>query len=113
MGPYTSIFLRIVSIYNNVFQIYYLSMTTVCIGCCEIGELRQQLLDYQTRLIEAEMKLNQMKHDLSFKQTRLNLTEQQLVATETELVKKTTSCATMCKRVEDEVKNRQDIRNSR
>ena len=88
-------------------------MANFCIGCCEVGELRQNLLNYQTRLIEAEMKLEQMKKELSFKDTKLNLTEQQLVATETELVRKTTSCATLCNRIEDEVKKWHKIRNRR
>ena len=103
---------KIVGIYNNEFQII-LSMATVCNGCSEVGELRQKLMDHQTRLIEAETKMNQLKQDLSFTQTKLNLAEQQLLATEIELEKKTTSCANLCKRVEDEVKKHHEIRNSR
>ena len=111
---YSSLFMicKIVGIYNNEFQII-LSMATVCNGCSEVGELRQKLMDHQTRLIEAETKMNQLKQDLSFTQTKLNLAEQQLLATETELEKKTTSCASLCKRVEDEVKKHHEIRNSR
>ena len=88
-------------------------MATLCNGCSEVGELRQKLIDHQTRLIEAETKLNQMKQDLHFTQTKLNLAEHQLYTTKTELEKKTTSCKNLCKRVEDEVKKHHEIRNSR
>ena len=65
-----------------------MALATVCNGCSEVGELRQKLMDHQTRLIEAETKLNRLKQDLSFTQTKLNLAEQQLLETETELERK-------------------------